>query len=222
MWTESLEKSNCEKDLKDQIEKSNCEKDLKDQIEKSNCEKGEMLCRRAKLLQGAIASLHGALAALVDERRQSRLTALYGWFLRPRAFLGAIVMCSLFAGLFYAMGCRGRLCFSLGVLCYMVPLLVHIWRTSDIRQLDSFWSEIRRSDEAMAELADRELLLWAEQPEVEWELGATIPKLEELVDARLDLLQHHLDAIPESERTSVEEVPYEEPKPVECDEFIVD
>lgn len=176
-----------------------------------------------QLLKEAMNYLGGALSALDEERRQSRLARLHRWLFKPLSILGGLSAIVFLSLVFFALGCRGRHCFSLGVLCYMIPLLVHVWRASDDPHLKHFWPEIRRSDEAIGQMGDQELLLWPVQhAEDVWKMGATVPELREAVKQRLEQIQLHLESIPPSERVEVEAPPPEAPKPIETQEFIVD
>jgi len=147
-------------------------------IQENRSPKNEQDHRKKTLLKEAIYSLDEAILVLNESLRLSRINRLYKLFFRPIALIFAIFMSSLLALGFYFIGCRGSLCFTMGVLCYMIPLLSYIWLAKGERDLQHFWPEIHRSDEAIAELGEAALLLWPDKhPEDRWEDGL---KYEEL------------------------------------------
>ncbi|TNE47233.1 MAG: hypothetical protein EP343_20575 [Deltaproteobacteria bacterium] len=158
---------------------------------------------RHNLLREALHYLDLAIEAYVEALRERRLKALWSWLLRPGALVLALLSVTSLAAIFYAMGVRGTLCFTLGVLCYMVPLLIRIWRDKRPLLLEPFWAEVHRSDEVMAQLADRELLLWPSlHPEELWDKECSP---EELVDGIL-ARQQQLQAALQIKPTDSEEV----------------
>lgn len=129
--------------------------------------------QRARL-EEAVMYLEAALEAWREARRDIRLRALWRRFLRPGMLVLALCSITALSLGWWALGCRGSLCFSLGVLCYMMPLLATVWWLPGPPSWEAVLAEVRRSDEAVAELTEQELLLWpgphpneAMQPESE-------------------------------------------------------
>jgi hypothetical protein len=147
---------------------------------------------RKCLLTEAIDYINGAIFELHNSHRKLRIARLYSLFLRPIAFVMALLMSSLLALSFYFMlNWSGSVCFALGVVCYMLPLMAQIWWARGERDLQTFWAEVHRSDEVIAQLGDRELLLWpSSHPEEAWEDGATYQYLEQSLLARREQLQN--------------------------------
>ncbi len=145
---------------------------------------------RHSLLKEALHYLDLSIEAYMEALRERRLRALYQWLLRPTALVLALLSMACLSAIIYGLGVRGTLCFTLGVLCYMVPLLTRIWRDKSPLLLEPFWAEVHRSDEVMAQLADRELLLWPSlHPEELWDRECSPEELVGGILARQQQLQ---------------------------------
>lgn len=144
------------------------------------------------ILQEALDDLDNALLALWEAQARMRWQTLLRRFLRPSAF---VLTCFCIGGLsllFWRFGVPVRYCFSLAVLCYMIPLFSSLWWRPGTPDLSLFWAEIRRADEVIMEQTDRELWLWPEQhPQdlVETEAGFSTEQLRRCVENRQQQLQ---------------------------------
>lgn len=171
-----------------------------------------MLSSRKNLLKEALSYLKLALEAHREAVRNQRLQALWKRLLRPGAFVLALFSISLLTVFFFAIGIRGTLCFTLGVLCYMVPLLSWIWRANVPKTWQPFWAEVHRSDEVMAQLADRELLLWPGfHPEELWEEGASASEILQGVYDRQEQLNNAIKLIDTEPAGEENQTPATEP-----------
>lgn len=145
-------------------------------------------------LREAIRYLEMAEMQLVEARRWERMRSWYRHFLRPMAIFRNVFFLALLTvvGIFF--GLRWKWSFSFAVLCTMVPLLVWVWRASDMTQLKGFLVDVHCSDEVIMELGASHLLEWpCTHPELGVEEKARWMDLQRCLHQRKHQLQQELE-----------------------------